>query len=141
MPRDKLIAGELTESIIGAFYEVYNALGYGFLEHIYILALEHELRARGHRVAREVGVRIMYKGFELAMQRLDMIVDDTVVVETKSTEELHKSAARQLRNYLAASTYEVGLLLHFGLEAQFRRIISTNSRERPLSSASPSTDR
>jgi GxxExxY protein len=75
------------------------------------------------------------------MQRLDMIVDDTVVVETKSTEELHKSAARQLRNYLAASNYEVGLLLHFGLEAQFRRIISTNSRERPLSSASPSTDR
>jgi GxxExxY protein len=141
MPRETLIAGELTESIIGAFYEVYNALGYGFLEHIYILALEHELLARGHRVAREVGVRIMYKGSELAMQRLDMIVDDTVVVETKSTEELHKSAARQLRNYLAASNYEVGLLLHFGLEAQFRRIISSNSRARPLSSASPSTDR
>jgi GxxExxY protein len=141
MPRDKLIAEELTQSIIGAFYEVYNALGYGFLEHVYILALEHELLARGHRVAREVGVRIMYKGFELAVQRLDMIVDNTVVVETKSTEDLHKSAARQLRNYLCASDFEIGLLLHFGPDAKFYRIIASNRRERPISSIAPSPDR
>ena len=49
----QLLHGELTESVIGAFYNVYNTLGFGFLEHIYVMALERELVARGHRVARE----------------------------------------------------------------------------------------
>jgi GxxExxY protein len=52
----------ISESVIGAFYEVYNTLGFGFLEHIYIMALERELRNRGHQVRREVGVCVMYKG-------------------------------------------------------------------------------
>ena len=63
---------KLTESIIGAFYEVYNTLGYGFLEHIYVMALERELRARGHHVAREVQVRVSYKGEELSNQRIEV---------------------------------------------------------------------
>ncbi|MDP9177097.1 MAG: GxxExxY protein, partial [Gemmatimonadota bacterium] len=86
----QLVEQELTKSIIGAFYEVYNTLGFGFLEHTYVMALERELRARGHHVAREASVRIMYKGEELSYQRLDMIVDGKVIVETKSTLELHK---------------------------------------------------
>src|SRR6266852_773855 len=93
MPHVKLIEKELTYSIIGAAHEVYNTLGYGFLEHIYIKALECELLARGHKVSREVRVVVMYKGEELADQRLDMIVDDKVVVEVKSTPELYKAAS------------------------------------------------
>lgn len=83
-----LVEEELTRSIIGAFYEVYNTLGFGFLEHIYIMALERELRARGHHVDREVSVRVMYKGEQLSCQRLDMVVDGKVIVETKSTRDL-----------------------------------------------------
>ena len=57
---DSLVEERLTGSIIGSFYSVYWTLGFGFLEHVYVLALERELRARGHRVAREVSVDIMY---------------------------------------------------------------------------------
>lgn len=122
MPRSHVIVDALTYSVIGAFFEVYNTLGFGFLEHIYVQALEYELRARGHRVAREVGVIVRYKGFELAGQRLDMIVDDVLVVEVKSTFKLHPAAARQVYNYLRATSLPTGLLLHFGPEAQFFRL-------------------
>ena len=80
-----LVEKELTGSIIGAFYEVYNTLGFGFLEHLYIKALERELLARGHLVERELRVRVMYKGEVLGTQRIDMVVDRRVVVEVKST--------------------------------------------------------
>src|SRR5258705_10200944 len=100
MRPDELIEERLTYSVIGAFYEVYNTLGYGFLEHLYVMALEIELRERGHRVAREVSVPVFYKGLELGRQRLDMIVDEKLVVETKSKFDLSKEAARQLRSYL-----------------------------------------
>src|SRR5687767_741755 len=127
-----LIEKELTGSIIGAFYEVYNTLGFGFLEHVYVMALERELLARGHSVAREVSVRVVYKGEELSFQRLDMIVDGKVIVETKSTLELHKGARRQVYNYLRATDLEVGLLLHFGPTASFfREIRSPLKRNQP----------
>ena len=123
MTQGELIEAALSRSVIGAFFEVYNTLGYGFLEHLYVLALERELLARGHRVGREVGVRVMYKGEELGCQRLDLIVDDKLVVEIKSTQELRKSATRQLFNYLHATNLEIGLLLHFGAEARFYPVI------------------
>ena len=85
MSSPSLLERELTRSIIGGFYEVYNGLGFGFLEHIYVLGMERELRARGHHVGRETLVRVHYKGAPLGTQRLDMIVDGKVVVEVKST--------------------------------------------------------
>ena len=113
---------ELIYSIIGAFFEAYNTLGYGFLEHLYLRALERELVARGHKVAREVWVTVMYKGTELGKQRLDMVVDDCIVIEVKSTHDLPKNATRQLFNYLRATDLKAGLLLHFGPEPRFFRI-------------------
>ena len=123
MGHGELIEEALSKSVIGAFFEVYNTLGYGFLEHLYAVALERELLARGHRVGREVGVRVMYKGEELGCQRLDLIVDDKLVVEIKSTQELRKGATRQLFNYLHATNLELGLLFHFGPEAKFYPVI------------------
>ena len=99
MPRRRLIHEDLTRSVIGAFYEVYNVLGFGSLEHIYIPALEHELRARGHRIAREVWVTVFFKGMVMGKQRLDMVVDEKLVVEVKSTYDLRSgrpSATSQL---------------------------------------------
>ena len=86
--RGGLIEEELTRSVIGAFYDVYNTLGYGFLEHVYPLALERELLARGHRVGREVSVNIIDKGIILTSQRLDFVVDEKLIVENKSTQNL-----------------------------------------------------
>jgi GxxExxY protein len=123
MARKELIEEQLTSSVIGAFYEVYNTLGFGFLEHIYKMALERELIVRGHRVAREVSVVVEYKGQELTSQRLDMMVDERLVIETKATVELHKAAPRQLYNYLKSTNLAVGLLLHFGPKPAFYRII------------------
>ena len=128
MVRDELIEERLTHSVIGAFYEVYNTLGYGFLEHLYKNALERELRARGHQVGREVYVIVTYKGEELGRQRIDLIVDNTLVVEIKSTQSLHESATRQIYNYLKATTLRVGLLLHFGPKPSFHRIVCRTPR-------------
>ncbi|MGH7651942.1 MAG: GxxExxY protein [Gemmatimonadaceae bacterium] len=130
MPRRELIEERLTHSVIGAFFEVYNGLGFGFLEHLYVVALEHELVARGHRVARELCVRVMYKDSELGEQRLDMVVDDKLVVETKSTRKLYPGADRQVYNYLRATNLEVGLLLHFGPEPKFYRVVCLNEKNR-----------
>lgn len=132
MTNHELIEEALAYSVIGAFFEVYNELGFGFLEHLYVLALERELIARGHRVRREVWVDVMYKGSVLGRQRLDMVVDDKLVIEAKSTYELRKEDPRKLYNYLHATKLEVGLLLHFGPEAKFYRLISRNATKRSV---------
>jgi GxxExxY protein len=128
MPRQKLVLEPLTRSVIGAFYEVYTTLGFGFLEHVYKAALEHELLTRGHRVAREVSIIIRYKVEQVAEQRLDMIVDEKLVVESKASVALHAGAQAQVYSYLRASNLEVGLLLHFGLEPKFYRVVDLHSR-------------
>ena len=124
MAKPSLLYEELTYSIIAAFFEVYNTLGFGFLERIYVEALERELRARGHTVARDVYVRLFYKGDALGTQKIDMIVDDKCVVEIKSTYHLHPAATRQVYNYLKSTNLAVGLLLHFGPEPKFYRMES-----------------
>ena len=121
MTTKTLLAGETTEHVIVAFYEVYRILGYGFLEHVYREAMERELIERGRRVQKEAVVPVWYKGAVISKQRVDLIVDDIVVVEIKSTEKLHEDAPRQLLNYLKATTFEVGLLLHFGPKPRFFR--------------------
>lgn len=121
-----LIEREVTSDVIGAFYDVYNTLGFGFVEHVYSLALERELLGRGRRVGREVSVRISYRGDRLTSQRVDMIVDEKVVVEIKSTHVLPPTAKRQTLNYLRATTLEVALLLHFGPQARFYRFVQSN---------------
>jgi GxxExxY protein len=120
-----LLEHNLTESIIGAFYDTYNALRFGFLESVYASALDELLRERGHVVARETVVPVYFRGKEIARQRLDMVVDGRVIVEIKSTEVLHQSAHRQLLSYLKSTDLDVGLLLHFGPEARFYRAVTS----------------
>ena|SRR5687768_15804574 len=123
MTKTILLERESTNAIIGAFYEVYNTLGFGFLEHVYTLALERELIARGRNVGREVSVPITYKGDFLTNHRTDLIVDEKIIVEVKATEILPRFTRRQTLNYLRATKLEVALILHFGPEARFQRII------------------
>ena len=127
MTRGELIHDRLTHSVIGAFFEVHNTLGFGFLEQIYVAALAIELRERGHVVDLEVSVQVSYKGLDIGWQRVDMIVDGILVGEVKSTADLHPTARRQLLNYLSATHLELGLLLHFGASAKFYRVVATAS--------------
>jgi GxxExxY protein len=127
MSLGELFHERLTHSVIGAFFEVYNTLGFGFLEQVYAGALAAELRQRQHVVDLEVSACVSYKGVEIGWQRLDMVVDGTLVVEIKSTTDLHSAARRQLLNYLCATRLELGLLLHFGPKARFYRLISRQS--------------
>jgi GxxExxY protein len=129
----------LTCSVIGAFYDVHRELGFGFQEYIYALALERELVAKGHRVDREVAVMVYYRGEPLTWQTLDMIVDGKLILETKATELLHPSATLQLFSYLCATDLEVGLVLHFGREAKFYRVICENRLKRHRARSASST--
>jgi len=123
----ELLEKDLVYSVVGAAFEVYNTLRFGFREHVYQLALERELLARGHRVVREVKVRIFYKGIELTTDRMDMVVDEKLIVETKAAAERPKGAAEQLLSYLRATNLEVGLLLHFGPKRLDRlRLVASN---------------
>ena len=138
MARGALIEEELTRSLIGAFFEVYNELGFGFAEHVHVRALTRELLSRGHRVAREVEVPVDYKGEFLCTQRLDVVVDDALIVETKSTEILPPTSVRQLQNYLRCTDIEVGLLLHFGPEPRFyRRFLPMAQKKRKQNKTRP----
>ena len=127
MEHQALIEQGLTRSVIGAFFDVYNIMGYGLLESAYAGALTRELTARGHRVAREVRFVVRYKDYPVGVHRLDMVVDEKLVVEIKSTERIPQSVLRQLQSYLKASRLEVGLLLHFGPSPRFYRQIFRES--------------
>lgn len=123
MARHELIEERLTHSPIGAFFDVYNTLGFGFLEVVYCMALERELIGRAHHVSREVWIPVVYKDQELCKQRLDMVVDEKLIIETKSTPDLPRTGSRQLYNYLRATNLSVGLLFHFGPEPKFYRLV------------------
>lgn len=125
----ELLEAERVQSIVGAFYAVYKYYGYGLNEAVYAGALELELIARRHRVLREVAVSVSYHGRRVAWQRLDIVVDKTVIVEVKATEKLSPAAKPQLLSYLRASPYEVGVLLHFGPSPQFHRLIDSPKRQ------------
>ena len=112
--RPPLLEGEVTGQIIGAFYECYNTLGFGFLETVYRRAITIELRRKALRYAEEVPIEVAYRGVAVGIYRADLIVEDRVVVEIKATSVLGPSDKRQLLNYLRATRIKVGLLLHFG---------------------------
>lgn len=121
----ELLHGDITGEIISAFYAVYNELGYGFLESVYVRALAIELFQRRMNVSREVPVTVYYKGVTVGTFRADLVVADTVVVEAKAHDQTGDSDRLQLLNYLRASGKEVGLLLQFGPKAVLRRVIHT----------------
>jgi GxxExxY protein len=131
----------ITKEIIGAFFEVYNTLGYGLLESVYKAALVMELKLRGLEVACEVSILVYYKGVAIAWQRADQVVENVLIVEVKSTRRLAPAAARQLFSYLSATRFEVGLLLHFGPKPRSYRLYSPNRNEDPTCTLEPPVPR
>ena len=105
---------ELTYEIRGAIFDVYNTLGPGLLESVYEEAMVFELQQRGLKVERQLEVPIRYKGNELKTPlRLDLLVEDMVVVELKSVEEMKPVFAKQLLTYLRLMDKRLGLLVNF----------------------------
>jgi GxxExxY protein len=126
---------ELTDAIIGAFYHVYNALGYGFLEKVYENALAHELRKRGLRVFQQAPIKVVYDGVVVGEYFADMLIDDLVMLEIKSAERIAPEHEAQLLHYLKSTRIEVGLLLNFGPKPEFKRKAYDTARKNPASLA------
>ncbi len=105
---------ELTHEILNAFYEVYNELGYGFLEKVYQNALVFELKERGFTVTSQRRCLVYYKGKEVGEYYADIIVNDLIVLELKACESILEHHKFQLLNYLKASSLESGFVLNFG---------------------------
>jgi len=124
-----LLHGELTEQVIGAFVDVYKILRPGFLESTYAGAMALELSDRGVHFEREAMLRVMYKGRVAGVYRPDFFVDGCLVVELKATRAVGDADKRQIVHYLRATNTKVGLLLHFGPEANVFRIINSKRRE------------
>ncbi|HED08669.1 MAG TPA: GxxExxY protein [Ignavibacteria bacterium] len=121
---------ELTSKIIGAYYKVYNSLGYGFLEKVYENALKIELRRLNLKVEQQKNIKVVYEGFEVGDYFADLIVEDLVIIELKAAEAICEQHEAQLLNYLKATDIEVGLLLNFGKEAKFVRKVFSNSNKK-----------
>lgn len=119
---------ELTYEIRGAIFDVYNELGPGLLESVYEEALVFELKERGLNVSRQVEVPVVYKGNELKTPlRLDLLVNNQVIVELKSVEEMKPVFAKQLLTYLILLDKHVGLLVNFNtsnLRENIKRIVN-----------------
>ena len=120
---------EITEQIIKAFYKVYNTLGYGFLEKVYLKALLVELTEMGLKAEINKRVYVYYKDRVVGDYISDMIVEDIVICELKANESLSEENESQLINYLKATDIEVGLLLNFGKRPEIRRKIYDNDKK------------
>lgn len=123
-----LLHEELTDKIIGAFYAVYNGLGYGFLEKVYENGMRVELEKLGLSVKTQVPITVFYKEQSVGEYFADLVVEDSVIVELKAAESLSESHDRQLINYLRATGKETGLLLNFGKKAEFRRKVMQRTK-------------
>ena len=120
---------DLTEKIIKAFYKVYNTLGYGFLEKVYLNALLIELLKMGLKTEKEKRVLVFYEGQIVGDYNADLTVEDVVICELKTSEQLYEGDENQLINYLKATEVEVGLLLNFGKKPEVRRKVYDNERK------------
>ena len=126
---DRLKHSELTEKIIGIFYDVYNELGSGFLESTYSGAMAMALEASGLMVECEVSIPVWFRGQKIGQYFADLVVNQTVLLELKAARTLDPAHEAQL-HYLRATELEVGLLLNFGARPQFRRLLFDNERKK-----------
>ena len=112
---------DVTSLIIKAFFKVYNKLGYGFLEKVYVNALLIEMKQMQLICRLQVPIKVYYDEHEIGFYIADIIINDSVIIEVKAAEGLCEEHEAQLTNYLKATEIEVGLLLNFGKKAEFKR--------------------
>jgi GxxExxY protein len=125
----ELLHQEITDKILRAFYNVYNELGYGFLEKVYGNALFYELSSLGFDCKTQHPIDVYYFDKKVGQYFADIVINDRVVVELKATESICEEHEYQLLNYLKATNIEVGLLLNFGKKPGHKRKIFMNTRK------------
>ena len=125
-----LLHEELSDQILSAFYEVYNQLGYGFLEKVYQNALFIELKERGLHVLAQRRCAVYYKGREVGEYFSDIIVNEVIILELKACDFIARDHESQLQNYLKASNIELGFILNFGPKPKFIRMVFSNTKKR-----------
>ena len=121
--------GDVTGEVIKAFYTVYNALGYGFLEKVYENAMVIEIRRLGLDVVAQASIDVYYGGAQVGQYNADLLVNDQVLVELVAARVLLPEHEAQLLNYLKATPYEVGLLLNFGPKPEIVRKVYDHERK------------
>lgn len=120
----ELIERELSEAVIGAAIEVHRELGPGLLESVYESCLAHELESRGIEHRRQVSLPVRYKSQTLDIgYRLDLLVNDRLIVEVKSVDRLEPVHEAQLLTYLKLSDIRVGLLVNFNVPVLTKGIV------------------
>ena len=124
-----LLYKSITDAILKVYYEVYNELGYGFLEKVYQNAMYFELKSLGYKVEAQKQIKVYFKKQLVGEYYSDLLVEDKVIVELKATELIMNVHVAQIMNYLKATPIEVGMLLNFGEEPEFKRLIYTNDRK------------
>lgn len=117
---------DITDKIIKSYFNVYNKLGFGFLEKVYENSMLIELRKFSINCERQVPIKVYYDQFNVGEYFADIIVENLVIIELKAAESLCEEHEIQLVNYLKATDIEVGLLLNFGKKAEFKRKVLTN---------------
>ena len=127
---ENLLHSNVTGDILKAFYKVYNALGYGFLEKVYENALSLELREMNYKVIQQKPINVYYRGALVGEYFADLIGADCVIVELKAKESINDAHISQLINYLKATEIEVGLLLNFGRKPEYKRKVFSNDGKR-----------
>ncbi len=120
---------ELTQKIIGVFYEVYNELGHGFLESVYEKAMAIAFHEKGIIFEQQVEIPVWFHGQRAGIFFADIVVENTVILELKAVRSLDPAHEAQLLNYLRATEIEVGLLLNFGVRPEVKRRIYDNPRK------------
>lgn len=125
---------DITEKIIRAFYNVYNTLGYGFLEKVYENALMLQLKLMNLQCEKQKQIKVFYKSHIVGEYFADIIVENKVIIEIKAAEGIIEEHENQLLNYLKATEIEVGLLLNFGKKPQFKRQIFENEYKKSVKS-------
>lgn len=120
---------DLSDKIISCFYEVYNTLGFGFLEKVYENAMMMLFVERGLQAKCQQPIKVHFKNFVVGDYFADIIVENRIIAELKAVEHLAKEHENQLINYLKATNIELGLLLNFGKKPEIRRKIFTNDRK------------
>jgi GxxExxY protein len=120
---------ELTQKIIGVFYEVYNELGHGFLESVYQKSLCLALNEAGFKVHSPVDIPVYFRGRQVGDFEGDVLVEKCVLLELKAVRTLDSSHQAQLLNYLRATDIEIGVLLNFGVKPEFKRLVYDNLRK------------
>ncbi len=121
--KNKYLYSDITDKIIRCFYNVFDELGAGFLESVYVKALIIELKNIGLKVDVEKEIKVNYKGTIIGNFRADLIVEEKVIIEIKAISTLNSQHEAQLLNYLKATGIRVGLLVNFGNKLEFKRRI------------------